>query len=551
MGLFFSPPLPNSYWVAGGRVAAGEYPGAPGESEARTKLERMLDHGVRSFVDLTTPADPLERYEPILASISGERGITVTYRRFEIRDLGIPTALQMTGILDHIDDEVESGRVIYVHCWGGVGRTGCVIGSYLVRNGWTGEDALATVGSLFATMTRGKLARHPAGSPEMPQQCAMVRTWSEQRAAAGANPRRFLPPSMQRRFRGCLLGGAVGDALGAPVEFQSLAQIRSHYGPNGITDFDSGPYPRGAITDDTQMTLFTAEGILRATHRLVDPRHTGIDADWRGVHSSNPSPTYHAYLRWLHTQGYSPPRGTEANKSPGWLVQIPGLHALRAPGNTCVSALRSGRQGSRQSPLNDSKGCGGVMRAAPAGLIETDDAFAYAAELAAITHGHPSGYLAAGALASIIRGVTRGASLDDAVHAALRRLAIEHAHEETTAALKAALDVFQQRVPVDAAIERLGKGWVAEEALAIAVYAALRANGDFETGARIAVNHGGDSDSTGAIAGNILGATLGVEAIPARWLDGLELRDEITALADDLLTGYRNGSVWFDRYPPD
>ena len=128
-------------------------------------------------------------------------------------------------------------------------------------------------------------------------------------------------------FRGCLLGGAVGDALGAPVEFMSLEEIRVQFGPRGVTGLEDGTWPAGSITDDTQMTLFTAEGLLRAQVRGA---LKGI------VHP--PSVVDHAYARWLHTQGEQCPRWRE-NPYDGWLVGLRELHARRAPGATCLAAM--------------------------------------------------------------------------------------------------------------------------------------------------------------------------------------------------------------------
>ncbi len=330
-----------------------------------------------------------------------------------------------------------------------------------------------------------------------------------------------LTPPDPVRAVGCLLGGAVGDALGAPVEFASLAAIRARYGPEGIRDFVPAYGVLGAITDDTQMTLFTAEGLLQALRR---GRERGI---W-----DPPTMVYHAYLRWLETQGARPPYPSEEARQ-GELLGIPALHASRAPGNTCLSALRSGRMGTPEMPLNDSKGCGGVMRAAPAGLVGVEDPFELGCAVAAITHSHPSGYLAAGFLAALIAALAAGAELSEAMAPARSALIQWPRHEECLAAVDEAVRLTREAPATPETVERLGAGWVAEEALAIALFAAL-ATGDLERGVVLAVNHGGDSDSTGAIAGNILGALLGPEAIPARWLEHLELRDEIASLAQAL-----------------
>jgi ADP-ribosyl-[dinitrogen reductase] hydrolase len=148
-------------------------------------------------------------------------------------------------------------------------------------------------------------------------------------------------------FSGCLLGGAVGDALGAPVEFLSIDQIRAKYGPAGIADYDDAYGRRGAITDDTQMTLFTAEGVLRA------------DVRWHLKGICHPaSVIHHAYIRWLHTQGERSHSQFSREEMDGWLIAVEALHSHRATGITCLSALRGGTMGTVDRPLNHSKGCG-------------------------------------------------------------------------------------------------------------------------------------------------------------------------------------------------
>ncbi len=339
-------------------------------------------------------------------------------------------------------------------------------------------------------------------------------------------------------FAGCLLGGAVGDALGAPVEFMSLGQIRSRFGPNGVSDFAEAYGRLGAVTDDTQMTLFTAEGLLRGRDRQQE---TGGASVAEAVHR--------AYLRWLTTQGMASrhPAFAEATRRAdrGGLLGVRALHARRAPGNTCLSALCSAGMGTIDRPLNDSKGCGGVMRVAPVGLIfeDPEEAFDTACEAAAITHGHPSGYLSAGCLATVIAGVVGGQPLAEATGEAVRILKSKSKHKECLAALEAARDLASSRPPCPEAVESLGGGWVGEEALAISLYCALCWQADFKAGVLLAVNHGGDSDSTGAITGNILGALLSTSAIPARWLERLELRGEIQVLADELLVQDRDSSA--------
>ena len=173
------PPIPNSYWLPGNKVVAGEYPGAWSPADARDRLRRLLDAGVRAFVNLTDPEDGLTPYEPALREEAEARGVAVTYHALPITDMGIPSRERMAEILDTIDAEVAEGRVVYVHCWGGVGRTGTVVGCHLVRGGCAGGEALRQVAALFATMSAEKVAWHTTGSPQTDAQRAFVRAWRE------------------------------------------------------------------------------------------------------------------------------------------------------------------------------------------------------------------------------------------------------------------------------------------------------------------------------------------------------------------------------------
>jgi ADP-ribosylglycohydrolase len=335
---------------------------------------------------------------------------------------------------------------------------------------------------------------------------------------------------VRARFLGCLLGGAVGDALGAPVEFMSHAGIRRRFGAQGITDYAPAYGGLGTITDDTQMTLFTAEGLLRSWVR----------GGFRGLRDPV-GETSLAYLRWLRTQGGHPHRDIDpCGEEPGWLFLQQPLHSCRAPGSTCLAALRE-MTAPGEPARNDSKGCGAVMRVAPVGLLAwrlgrreaARDAFRLGVDLASLTHGHRTGTLSAGVLAVLIPALIDGASLPAALHASKTLLRAEAGHEETLQAMVMAEELAGSDLPHYEAVARLGRGWIAEEALALSIYCALVAR-DFRHGVTLAVNHDGDSDSTGAIAGNLLGLMHGVEAIPSAWLEALELREVIAEMAEDL-----------------
>lgn len=327
-----------------------------------------------------------------------------------------------------------------------------------------------------------------------------------------------LETSDPARILGCLLAGAAGDALGAAVEFSSWDEIRDRFGPKGIRRFAEAYGRLGAITDDTQMTLFTAEGLIRACVR----------SEARGI-CHPPSVIHHSLLRWLVTQGREPAIKTGRD---GWLLQEQRLWSERAPGRTCLSALAASKHFG-DIPTNNSKGCGGVMRVAPCAFFT--QAFENASESCRYTHAHPTGHLAAGLFADILQRIWQGETrLMDACVASLEEYGGQSGMEETRRIIEYVLRQHSLGIkPTPERIEMLGGGWVAEEAPAIGLWCALAAE-SLEDGIVMAVNHSGDSDSTGSIAGNLLGLIYGPQAIPAEWLQDLELRDVITQVAADI-----------------
>jgi ADP-ribosylglycohydrolase len=321
------------------------------------------------------------------------------------------------------------------------------------------------------------------------------------------------------QYEGCMLGLALGDALGAPVEFLDIDQIHKEFGPEGICGLEPWrEFRAGYYTDDTQMSLATARGCIDA---YLELRH---GQSWRPAHA-----VYRRYLAWLRTQ------------------DLPYMN--RAPSATCLWSLRTGRMGTVEAPLNSRRGCGGVMRVAPAGLsFPPAQAFLHGVEFAAITHGHPSGYLPAGVLASLVACLVEGRSIADGVEFASSLLERWPGHEETLASIEHALRLVAARASAREALPQLGEGWVGEEALAISLYCALSSPDDWEAGVLTAVNHSGDSDSTGCITGAILGALHGVEGLPNSWIAQLESVTGIRAVAHDLFLVVREGMEPVTQY---
>lgn len=350
-------------------------------------------------------------------------------------------------------------------------------------------------------------------------------------------------------IRGCLIGGAIGDALGYPIEFET--NIR----PRQVTKFKND---KGVISDDTQMTLFTACALL-----WRDTRWT-----LRGIAPLPHEAIYIGYLDWLSTQQKSPD-----HQPISWIKDVPELNAVRDPGNTCLEALASGKAGTLGEPVNNSKGCGGIMRLAPISLsiFSDDNVGEFSAKSCALTHGHPLAILSAYTLGIIICYVAQGCAIEKSVKTALskmndwkpeayrnsRRVKINWDKEknELTNLIERAITLAKNSQEDLTAIYELGSGWVAEETLAIAIYCSLKYESSFGDAIVAAVNHDGDSDSTGAITGNIIGAALGYDKIPAYYKDNVQLKNIILELADDLTTGAptdNNGNIsdesWLKKY---
>lgn len=341
------------------------------------------------------------------------------------------------------------------------------------------------------------------------------------------------------KIRGSLIGGAAGDALGYAIEFDGESEIFSKYGSDGITSYELRD-GKALISDDTQMTLFTANGILFGETRI----------SLRGIGSE---PRYYvamAYEDWYQTQ-----KNKRAKKKVSWLLDVPELFSLRAPGNTCLSALSNMRYGGDNisKPVNNSKGCGGIMRIAPLPLyyiinedlctgIEGIDM--ESAQVAAITHGHSLGYMPAAVVSHIISRIMTcdgKVNLKDIVLDAKQTVSKlfkgdEHL-EEINNLIDLAIELSENTESDLDNIHKLGEGWVAEETMAIAIYCSLKYQSDFSKAIIAAVNHKGDSDSTGAVTGNIVGAIVGYDAIEDKWKNNLELLDVILEIADDLCHG--------------
>lgn len=461
--------------------------GEPWKRDLELDLNVINDWGAKAVVTLVEQAE-LEYLEVNNLGDEVER-LGMSWFHFPIPDLGIPNQPDMNewrSLSPELHRILDQGGRVLIHCRGGLGRAGTIASLLLIERGEQASDAISAVRSVRS------------GAVETAKQVSFLES------LAGFRTDRA------EKIRASLFAGAMGDALGAEIEFWNLNEIRRVF-PQGMKKLPKHDGRVGAITDDTQMTLFTAEGMVRAHVRAATK---GICHPASVVH--------HALLRWYVTQVGRPQRSVNDIG----LVADSRLNRRRAPGMTCMDALHHSKNFGDVAD-NDSKGCGTIMRVAPiafsAGMENVEE---FAMQTSALTHGHRTGQEAAAAWANILSGVLGGKNVEDAARGQLYRFG-----QETSDAIAAALAA--SRDGRAETVETLGAGWVAEEALSIALYAGLSAQ-NLEDGLRIAVTHSGDSDSTGAIAGNLLGLLYPQQTMAHRWRKQIECADLIDRLARDL-----------------
>lgn len=544
---FINRPLHQSYEVsvAGGVVYAGEYPGDKYGEKATEKLKRMYHFGIRHFIDLTEEGE-LCPYNHLLPS-------DTTYTRFPIPDCGVPKSIEsVRRLLLRIEELKKMEGYVYVHCWGGVGRTGTIAACYLFQNEEE-PDLNKTLEVL-----RGRFSEMPKSAyretPETKEQIDFIEQFINSNKAYKEDKAKRVPDSI----RGCLMAGAVGDALGYEVEFMSRRSILSRFGEQGITKFALDRNGKALISDDTQMTLFTANGMLMGLTRGY----------MRGIGGRPEKYVDIAYLDWYYTQTGKKREMLIDDWHPTWLRDLPEMAHRRAPGNTCLSACESLFRGEKAQ--NNSKGCGGIMRVAPMALLNAgyasrnensysiEELAEAGGEIAEVTHKHPLGFLPASLLTVLLYKVIPMTAkqvqeeIDGIVADTVNILdrIYKGKYDADKRYLKEltmkAVQLAHSDISDADAIRQLGEGWVAEETWAIALYCTIRHIDSVEDAIIASVNHDGDSDSTGSVCGNIMGAIYGYEHIKERNIfcpegkkleDTLELSEIILALADDLSTG--------------
>lgn len=483
-----SLPFPRSYWAEPARLLAGCYPGDVDPRTMRAKLAGLVRAGVTRVINLMEADESghggraFVPYEALLCELAAEAGRNIVCQRFPVRDLSVPAPGLMGEILAAIGAEIERGGTVYVHCWGGRGRTGTVVGCHLVESaGLGGEEALARIGELTGP---ARALFHP--TPETEEQRAMVRSWAGPGRDGGGR---------RERFHGALLGLAAGDAVGTTLEFRSAGSFEP------IDDLvGGGPFglKAGEWTDDTSMALCLASSLVECG---------GFD----------PRDQMERYVRWWR-EGYLSVRGS--------CFDI---------GNTVAGALRRFQADGNPwagSTSPDTAGNGSLMRLAPVPLFFAEDpaaAIEWAGESSRTTHGAPEAVDACRYMAGLIVGALQGASKEELLSSRYSPLGDGWKARPLAPRVDAvAAGSFKERRPP----QIRGSGYVVDS-LEAALWA-FHSTDDFRSGCLRAANLGEDADTTAAVFGQLAGAFYGRAGIPGSWRGKIAMGGLIEALAERL-----------------
>jgi ADP-ribosyl-[dinitrogen reductase] hydrolase len=485
-----TPPRPNgnTYWVMPPKFLAGEYPGDKDPVKARKKIKQFLAAGIRHFIDLTELDDKLAPYEAILSEEARNSRIIAIYQRFPIRDNSVPRdSAHLAEILLAIDSRIREGGAVYLHCWGGVGRTGLVVACWLQEHGRAPVDALAELSAKWRIVE--KIYRKPE-SPETQEQVDWIKSWAQRRSSAQQL-------MVRDRYRGALLGLAVGDALGTTLEFKAPGTFKP------ITEMvGGGPFglKPGQWTDDMSMALCLAESLIEKS---------GFD----------PKDQMDRYGRWWK-RGYLSSTGTCFDI--GITVRTALAHYLKN-GEPFAGST---------DPLT--AGNGSLMRLAPVVLAfrqNVELAILNAGESSRTTHAAPTTIDACRYFAGLLLGALEGRSKEELLGSFFYPCPDKQYWKGYPLApeiAEIANGSFKHKQPP--AI--IGSGYVVRS-LEAALWAFYRSD-SFREGALRAVNLGNDADTTGAIYGQLAGVFYGVNAIPGDWVERLTMREFIREKADAL-----------------
>lgn len=485
MFLPMNTPFPNSYWLEDGHIVCGEYPKDFDDRDDLTGMSALLEAGVRVFVNLTEP-DELEPYDQIAREAAKALGIDpaeLEFYRQPIRDVSVPNSPEMMKqTLRMIRSARQRGKAVYIHCWGGKGRTGTVAGCLLSElNGKSGDGALDALGERWQACAKASYAE----SPETDEQRQYVRLWGEK-----------MMPDRKAAIRSAILGAAVGDALGVPVEFQNRAR-RKEDPVTGMRKYGTHHQRAGTWSDDSSMIFATMEGLMKAG---------GYD----------PESVMREFEGWVQNAAHTPH---------GEVFDI---------GNATHSAIRKFSMG---SPLSEcggieehSNGNGSLMRILPIGLAFADDRklIEKASEISSLTHAHERSRFCCAFYCLVVSELLHGFDIEQSTFTAWEIMDRAWKFSELE---RSRFDALHPEKLLNRSEDEIGSSGHVIDTLEAALW--VNAQHDSYGDAVLhSVNLGDDTDTTGCVAGGLAGLLYGEKGIPSEWLDVLVKRFEIESMCE-------------------
>lgn len=412
-------------------------------------------------------------------------------------------------------DGAISGFIQVIHHagWTGVGYDDEAVeiaSSHTDEVGRLGRAAPHRLASVLAFLNSAE--RHAGGWFEGALRSGLLHTVTRRAAEIAVETAGRRAPVLGERITGALIGASIGDALGLAVHRLTMTRIIERFGREGLQGFAEAYGRVGALSGEAQIMLCVAAGL--AEEDLSDDGPASPD---RFVVLQDDGVEFHrvrtACRKWRLRE-----------------VERDFLREVRPHGRTTALALAT----DAEAAANDSKGSGCMLRAVPIGLshptMPPEEVFLRASRVAGMTHGHPAAKAAAGVLATLLSRLVCGQRLEAALDWAVGTAGIDEAGREVKAAVDRARVLAGSGPPTPKALETLGGGHVAGDALAIALCCVLSTS-DYRAAVLAAVNHSGDSDATGAIAGAVAGALYGTNAIPLDLLRDVEGRDAVIVIA--------------------
>ena len=481
-----TPPFPNSYWLEPGRILCGEYPRDFDDLEDHEGMTAILNAGARVFIDLTEEGE-LKPYHEVAETTALSLGIDpdeLEFHRYPIRDVSVPKSQdEMRSILRTIRLARHRHKTVYLHCWGGRGRTGTVAGCAL-RDLFEldGKEALSLLTERWQACAK---AAH-SESPETDEQRGFVRSF---------NP---VESSLEKQVRSALLGAAVGDALGVPVEFAGRS-ARKADPVTGMREYGTHHQPAGTWSDDTSLILATMTGLLEAD-------------------SYSPDAVMKEFSLWLK----------EAKHTPHGVVFDIGNATREA-----IHRYQSGTDPLQCGGTGDwSNGNGSLMRILPIGLAFANDPglIEKASEMSALTHAHERSRMSCAFYCLVVSELLHGEPLSSATVFAWE--AMDHRWDFSDKE-REYFDRWHPDHLFNREENEIGASGHVIDTLEAALWVNAR-HDTYEDAVLHAVNLGDDTDTTGCVAGGLAGLIHGEEGMPEDWLEVLVKRAEIIELAERL-----------------